>query len=389
MIDSLNAALLELQSALTARALYPVSHPRIRTAESRAYELLHEVITNRGDVTLLGVDDRVIFENQALPSSAHLTDVLFRQLHDKGVDRITFLRGLTEDELRQLLDGLAATGSERDLSPTANLRLGFIQATDREAPSVPVVPLAGQAPVSQQASEVVGEVWNDVHETRRFETDQLGDVVSMLSKTLRESSGAMLPLAAVKRHDEYTFVHTINVAVLSTALAEAVGFKDGVVHELNMAALLHDLGKQLIPKELLNKAGKFTDEEFDRVRRHPVDGARLLLSTPGASELAVIVAYEHHVRADGTGYPKLPRGWKLNLASRVVQMADVFDALRTHRPYRPALPLPKIYELMHGDVGTMFDSDLLETFFRDVVGRGVPEAPAIRSPSEAAVSSRR
>jgi HD-GYP domain-containing protein (c-di-GMP phosphodiesterase class II) len=160
-----------------------------------------------------------------------------------------------------------------------------------------------------------------------------------------------------------------------------------MVHELNMAALLHDLGKQLVPPELLNKTGKFTDEEFEIVQRHPVDGARILLSTPGASELSAIVAYEHHVRADGTGYPKVPRGWKLNLASRVVQLADVFDALRTHRPYRPALPVPKILELMRSDVGTMFDPDLLEIFFRNVVSRGVPEAAAIPPPAGHGVSA--
>jgi len=377
MIDSLNTAMLELQSALTARALYPASHPRIRTAETRAYQLLHEIIAGHGDVTLLGIDNRVIFESRALPSSEHLAEVLFRQLHEKGVDRITFLRGLTESELQGLLDGLASTEPDHELGATANIRLGFIQESHREAPKVPVVPLVGQTPVPQEASKVVGEVWKDTHASHRVDTNKLGDVITTLSKMLRDSSSAVLPLASVKRHDEYTFVHTINVAVLSTALGEAVGLKGRMVHELNMAALLHDLGKQLIPTELLNKAGKFTDEEFERVRRHPVDGARLLLSTSGASELAAIVAYEHHVRADGTGYPKVPRGWKLNLASRVVQVADVFDALRTHRPYRPALPLPKIFELMQGDAGTMFDPDLLEIFFRNVVSRGVPSAAPI------------
>ena len=387
MIASLNTAMLELQSALTARALYPASHPRIRSAETRAYRLLDETITVHGDVTLLGIDNRVIFENRALPSSAHLAEVFFRQLHEKGVDRVTFSRGLAARELSSLLDDLASTDPPRQLNFSDHIALGFVQDEDRTAPIVPVLPKAGQTPLPREVSEGVHDVWKDVKEHHRVETDMLGDVITTLSKMLTDSASALLPLASVKRHDEYTFVHTINVAVLSTALAEAVGFKDRMVHELNMAALLHDLGKQLIPQELLNKAGKFTDEEFERVRRHPIDGARLLLSTSGASELAAIVAYEHHVRADGTGYPKVPRGWKLTLASRVVQVADVFDALRTHRPYRPALPLPKIFELMEGDVGTMFDADLLEVFFRDVVSRGVPEAAPVQSPRSPIVSA--
>jgi len=389
VIDSLNTAMLELQSALTARALYPASHPRIRTAESRAYQLLNEILVVHGNVTLLGIDNRVIFENRALPSSMHLADVFFRQLHGKGVDRITFSHGLAARELSSLLDDLASTDTSRQLCFSDHITLGFVQEGDRTAPIVRGLPEAGQTPLPKEVSQVVHDVWKDAQEHHRVETDMLGDVITTLSKMLNDSAAAMLPLASVKRHDEYTFVHTINVAVLSTALAEAVGFKGRMVHELNMAALLHDLGKQLIPHELLNKAGKFTDEEFERVRRHPVDGARLLLSTAGASELAAIVAYEHHVRADGTGYPKVPRGWKLNLASRVVQVADVFDALRTHRPYRPALPLPKIYELMEGDVGTMFDADLLEVFFRNVVSRGVPEAAVpVQSTPSTVVSAR-
>jgi HD-GYP domain-containing protein (c-di-GMP phosphodiesterase class II) len=91
------------------------------------------------------------------------------------------------------------------------------------------------------------------------------------------------------------------------------------------------------------------------------------------------VAYEHHVRADGGGYPRLPRRWRLSLASRIVQVADVFDALRTHRPYRPALAVEDVSAVMRKDVGVFFDADLLDVFFSRVVGRGVP-APAQLSP---------
>ena len=109
------------------------------------------------------------------------------------------------------------------------------------------------------------------------------------------------------------------------------------------------------------------------MQSHPAEGARILLNTPGIPEIAPIVAYEHHIRANGGGYPKVPKDWKLNLASRVVQLADVFDALRTYRPYRPGLPVPRIVEVMKNDVGTFFDADLLELFLLNVVSRGIPE----------------
>jgi HD-GYP domain-containing protein (c-di-GMP phosphodiesterase class II) len=146
-----------------------------------------------------------------------------------------------------------------------------------------------------------------------------------------------------------------------------------VIHELTVAALLHDVGKQVIPKEILEKQAPFTEEEFRVMRMHTVEGARILLNTPGVPELAPIVAYEHHVRGDGTGYPKMPPNWKLNLASRIVQMADVFDALRTTRPYRAGLPVPQVVEVMRRDIGSSIDSDLLRIFFEHVVARGAPE----------------
>jgi HD-GYP domain-containing protein (c-di-GMP phosphodiesterase class II) len=200
----------------------------------------------------------------------------------------------------------------------------------------------------------------------------LGDAVAGISRVLAQSGDSILPLAPLKRHDEYTFVHTINVGILSAALGEALGFDVRTVHELNISALLHDIGKQMVPGDLLNKNGRFTDEEFRIVQLHPVNGARLLLTTSGVPELAAIVAFEHHIRVDGTGYPRVPSSWKLNLASRIVQVADVFDALRTNRPYREALTPPEIVEVMTRDAGTFFDPDLLDIFLRKVVSRGAP-----------------
>ena len=225
------------------------------------------------------------------------------------------------------------------------------------------VPGAGDVVLPGQLAGVLQRRMAGDRRGRAVRRGRLGDVITSISKALSDSASALLPLAPLKRHDEYTFVHTINVAILSTALGEAVGFTGRDAHDLSLAALLHDVGKRIIPHDLLNKSGRFTDEEFRLVQLHPVEGARMLLATPGVPELAPIVAYEHHVRADGSGYPKLPRAGGLSLASRIVQVADVFDALRTHRPYRPALPLPEILEIMRKDAGVFFDADLLDVFF--------------------------
>jgi putative nucleotidyltransferase with HDIG domain len=176
-------------------------------------------------------------------------------------------------------------------------------------------------------------------------------------------------MAAIKSHDEYTATHITNVAILAMGLAEALGLPSSGVRDVGLAALLHDVGKLAVPGEILNKPDRLTDEQYATMRRHPEDGARLLLATTGVPDLAVAVAYEHHIRYDGGGYPAVPRGWKTTLATAITQVADIYDALRTDRPYRPAHPHAVVEQMMLADSGAILDPELLDVFF-DVVVAG-------------------
>jgi len=374
MLNQVNTALLEIQGALLARSLYPPGHPRISSSEERAWELLDDLLDRKNSITLFAVDNRIIFENEILPGSPNLSDTLFRVLQLKGVDQLTFRHGVAQDEIHRFLDALNQTGGAEDLKASKHLSFGSLRGIDYD-PSVARVDTSRHA-YSDQALKELPELWSELDESKSFDQGRLGDIVSSLSRVVSDSEGALLPLAPLKQHDEYTFVHTINVAMLSTALGEVLGFDSRDAHDLSISALLHDVGKQSIPHEILNKEGRFTDEEFRVMQNHTIEGARILLNTPNVPDIAPIVAFEHHVRADGSGYPRVPRGWKLSLASRVVQLADVFDALRTDRPYRKGQPVPKIIEIMRHDVGTFFDADLLHIFLRHVVARGVSTMPS-------------
>ncbi len=372
MIDSVNSAMLELQSAALARALYPRKHPRIQTSEDRALALLREVLATRPEFTVFAVDERVVFGEDVLSSSVSLATGLFRLLRQKGADHITIRAGLELLELRNFLDCVASSDAEapRSLQASAHMSFGVI------VQGATIQPVAAPKGVSQEpanaptdATGSLADVWQGIHGSRNFESDLLGDIVSTLSHVVTGTSYTILPLAFVKGHDEYTFVHIINVGILSMSLSEALGFDSRTTHEIGVAALLHDVGKMAVPLSVLNKNGRFTEEEYKAMQVHPAEGARTLLRTRGVSELAAVVAYEHHIRVDGGGYPKPPVGWTLNLASRICQIADVYDALRTDRPYRPGMPVEKILKIMKGDAGTYFDPDLLEVFLEKVVPR--------------------
>ena len=142
------------------------------------------------------------------------------------------------------------------------------------------------------------------------------------------------------------------------------------MHDVLLAGVLHDVGKQRIPLAILRKPERLTPEEAAIVRRHPEDGARMLMNLPGIPDMAVIVAYEHHQRAFGEGYPHPPVHWEPHLASRIVQVADVFDALRTHRPYQVAAPVPKILEIFRREERSFTDPDLVRLFLSEVAFRG-------------------
>jgi putative nucleotidyltransferase with HDIG domain len=385
MIQAVNDALLEVQGALLARSLYPENHPRIQASEQRAHRRLEQALESRPEIALFAVDGRVVFDSEILPSCTSLADTLFRMLQVYGVDQIRFRRGLPIEELRSLLDTLADTAQagRRALHSTPHLGISSLQPPRHREESSQVVPKSSAIAYAEEAAEALPGIWQAVKvssdededdDDSRVELGMLSDIVTCISKVVNDTSRSLLPLAPLKEHDEYTFVHTVNVAILSTSLAEALGYDSRTVHEVNISALLHDVGKQEVPSEVLTKKSRFTDEERRLMQLHPVTGARMLLNTPGVPDLAVVVAYEHHIRADGSGYPSVPPGWKLNMASRIVQLTDVFDALRTNRPYRLGLPVPKIVEMMRNDVGTFFDADLLEVFFRTVLSRGIPES---------------
>jgi len=375
MLDRVNTALLEMMGALTARSLYPAGHPHIVLSEERAHTLLMELLDVRPEIILFAIDNRVIFENHMLPSSSTLSASFFQPLQLNGVDQLTFRRGLEKKEIGNFLDTLAnqTDREEQPLIPSAHLGLSSL-ATVRGIPENTVDMDTDTATRLDEITTTLPDVWADVENEQTIDTSLLGDIVSSLSRVVNKSTDAFLPLAPLKRHDEYTFVHTINVAMLGTALGEVMGFNGTNAHDLTTAALLHDIGKRAIPKDILNKPGRFTDKEFAVMKDHPVSGARILFNTPDVNELAPIVAFEHHIRIDGSGYPRVPSSWKLNLASRIVQMADIFDALRTDRPYRPGQPVNKIIEIMKHDIGTLFDPDLLMIFFKDVIARGIPES---------------
>ena len=199
--------------------------------------------------------------------------------------------------------------------------------------------------------------------TGRPALQQARRVVQPLVDLMFDDADALIGLTALKRHDEYTFVHCVNVSILAVRMGQLLGFSRAELAGIGVAALLHDTGKLMVPGEVLRKPGQLDEAEWAAIRRHPIEGLRIISRMPGLSALmlsAMRVAFEHHRNVNHTGYPPLRGARDMGTFSRIVAVADVFDALTSHRAYR-ARPMTahEALRLMLGRECEKFDRAVL------------------------------
>ena len=359
-----------LARALAVVALYPPGHARREGALEDAYQRLLDLleVDKRPIFSLLG--DEVVLGKQPL---REMRDWEWSgRLAGIGMQRLEFDASvpISLDELDGLLDDIVARLTLRQTtSATARqeratgIRFGSIGVGDEIQPEekkeVTTAPPTFSLIEEAEAVVWVHEVLQEGGELPLMEAEA---VVRSLTVAMHGDRAMMLPLLQLRQFDEYTTTHSLNVSVLSMGLAEWVGLGGSDVRAVGVAGLLHDLGKVTIPKEILNKPGRFTPEEREIMDAHPVEGARMILTSDQQLDLAASVAYEHHIMIDGGGYPSLRYPRDCHFASKLVHVCDVYDALRTKRPYRDPWPAKKVLAYIVEKSGSEFDGALANAF---------------------------
>lgn len=357
-----------LLSAAAAAGLYGMSHQQVVRLVGVAHTSLSRALTVRPDIAILEVDGELVIDAEPQPFTLVL-DRFGKMLLENGIGHLRFLAGIPLDELSQFVSALAKKDSGT-LGSGAFIRVGRVEMpeTGEESGSLGagnVGSASGHFSLEElPAIELtrMTEIYEAVKRKERLKPSSIAETVAELVEAFKREGEALLVMAALREKDEYTFTHNANVCILVMAQAMSLGIRGQLVNDIGMAAMLHDIGKMFVPDEILTKPGKLTDEEFAIMKRHPVKGARYLLETPGVPRLAAIVAYEHHMRDDLSGYPPAPQGWRLNLASQLTAIADVFDAMRTRRPYQPAKDPHDIGNLLLSKTGTEFHPQLVQNF---------------------------
>ncbi|PTV96201.1 HD-GYP domain-containing protein (c-di-GMP phosphodiesterase class II) [Halanaerobium saccharolyticum] len=197
-------------------------------------------------------------------------------------------------------------------------------------------------------------------------TNDLKNVVEDITDELVLNEDVLLNLVSLKSTSDYTYEHSVNVSVVCIALGKMLGYSKSELFKLGMGGMLHDIGKTLIPEEILNKPAKLTDHEFEIIKNHPELGFNYLQQIESISPLSRIVVYSHHERVDGSGYPRGLKGDEIHEFARVAAIADVFDALTSDRVYRDRWPTYKAAEYIMNHTEQLFDYQLVKKFLPQV-----------------------
>jgi putative nucleotidyltransferase with HDIG domain len=354
-----------LAAAMRAAQLYSSGHPiigRNLAALGSSVDAMHRIEPS----TVIGVvGDELIFGDTPLARAEALAPMV-RRLQQSGVERVTIDRGVTSDELSTFIGAVItieasdATARHVPFPALPHVRVGRVAVEQRVEGNLNDIATIKR--LYNDAVNVAGRIWDCATTEGRPDTPMARTVVDGLAQAVAENRTALVALTALKDYDNYTFTHMVNVSILTMAQARGLGVDGPLLREFGLAALMHDIGKVRTPLDILNKPTALTPAEFAIMKRHTVDGAEMLRRTPDVPTLAPVVAFEHHLRLDGSGYPEGVSRGSLNLGTVLCSIADVYDAMRSQRHYQRAFPTDRILEVLRSNDGRRFDPHLVRRF---------------------------
>jgi HD superfamily phosphohydrolase YqeK len=339
----------DLGSAFQARSVYAPGHPQVTAALARVIATTTALWEHAAaeEVTILLLEGQLVVERQAIPENAPWARGLLRGFQRHGLRGLTLVAGLDEAELGRFLDG--CQGSQGP-SASRHILIGQAGYAAENAPEVAAGPVAApsrtQGAVSAEQVEAAAAELRAVSTGEKARVDQLRRLIAQLVRGV-EADALRSASASV---DDREFLHGLAVAFATLRLARALGVKGDALEDLALAGLLHDVGYL---------EGTHEEDPVARRRLHPSRGAARLAALEGIPDVAVLVAFEHHLRVDGKpNYPSMAAPRRPVAAARIVAVADTWETLRSQGESRPEEAL----EILQGRAGTFLDPALVELF---------------------------
>jgi putative nucleotidyltransferase with HDIG domain len=366
---------------LKGTTIYDQKNVSIDRLTQECVQVINGIIRSQGNFFLKIVRDNLFFNNARIIVRADkypIFKAFWQEMRKRWIGEVEFLEEVNGEHLKDfvyLLSGLEENNESNYLYVKKQLEYRNIESIEvgklepfRDEETY--VDSEGQKKHSKEvyfrSIGLVKEVVENINQQKALNIRKAKRLMQNAVNAIVQDDSTLLGLANIKNYDEYTFNHCVNVAIYAIALGQRIGVPKKHLSHLGMAGLFHDMGKTRIPKEILNKTEKLSPEEWSVMRSHPVVGAELIMRMKEWGELSTRMiegAFEHHLRYDLTGYPRLTRKRKISLFGRIVTVADFYDALARPRVYnRFPYVSEKILGIMLERSGKDFDPAIVKVF---------------------------
>ena len=368
MLEKIENSFKDLLASVQTAKLYGSEHLIFHKSVDKAYSSLMDVLSEREELTIGIIGEELAFEKEIFFELSQMAGPAIIYLKDKGIEKVSFYRGVEREELSKFITFLAVPkeGSERDpqeylsLVGIANIRVGKLKASSSAKPVQDLTFLN----IYQSALDKTSQTLEGVLNMQDIDQLSFRFAINNVMEKLIKHHQQLLKLTTLKRYDPGTFVHLINVSILSMYFSSKLGFAKDAILDIGVAALFHDIGKLHISGKILRKSEGLTEEEFSQIKSHTTLGSELLLKyVDTLGILPVVVSFEHHLKYNLKGYPRLSLPQKPHIASMIVSICDVYDALLERRSYKADYAPDMIYNLMTRERGVSFEPALIDKFF--------------------------
>jgi putative nucleotidyltransferase with HDIG domain len=357
--------------AVKGIAFYPASHPAIHQPMMDMYKILSTALNRAGQI-VWGMIDGIMFYDDHLffEPSAAISDLTNRMM-EKGVGRIVMSSELSFEELQNFIRLFSKKGITFEELSTQIQQDGIThilvarqgsESFDGQDDQDAADDNNDRVGTYNQALDAIRSVCRDIERGRIPNSAPVLQVVDRMVAITMQEPTALMGLTMIKDYDNYTFNHCVNVGVLAMALGASLGLDTETVKDLGIAGQLHDIGKTMVPKEILNKPGKLSSDEFEQMKRHSELGSKIIREMKGLAPHIAQIVLGHHLHYNRSGYPQWARKLPFNQMVEIVATADTYDAITTLRCYQhPVNPKTALTE-MRKLVGTVLDGALLGQF---------------------------
>ena len=375
MIHKIETAFRSIVSSLQIATLYSTKHAKFEKFLNQAYQDLIVAFSDTSEIVIGIVGDELAWGKEVLFDLSKSLKPMIVYLKSRGVERISFTRNVSFEELKKLVELLVLPKDKLPDDPdqylsglgVRNISIGkiHVENEDVQASMKSALEAVDYMNLYNNSLENVSKSIDSILNNKDLDHVSLRFGMSNVMESLSSRYQELLKLTTVKRYDMTTFVHILNVSILSIFFSSKLGFSRDDVLDIGTAALFHDIGKLSISRSIIRKESKLTEAEFAAIKSHTVLGAEILLRySETLGVLPVLVSFEHHMKYDRSGYPKLPFEHTPHLASMIVAICDVYDALLARRSYKASYAPLVIYDIMIDDKGKGFHPQLLDRFFR-------------------------